>query len=266
MKQKQDKILRRLVLETRPIWKWLALACLLCIGLISCAVIGPKLLGQAIDQLYAYWEGSFAGDLLATLLPMLLTLLGVYAAYSLFSYFKMLLLNKVVSRYFTCNLRIRISDKIQRLPVSYVDQTSVGDVLSRMTGDVSTMGNYVHQIIDTLMTGFLMILAIAVMMFLEDWRLGLIVIALTPLSILLSSFISSKSEKHFYQMFTQSGELNSLVEESFTNFATTKAYNLEQYTEQKHAVLNDRRRVSEATANFTSSIVRPLIAFSNALA
>lgn len=266
MKQKQDKILRRLVLETRPIWKWLALACLLCIGLISCAVIGPKLLGQAIDQLYAYWEGSFAGDLLATLLPMLLTLLGVYAGYSLFSYFKMLLLNKVVSRYFTCNLRIRISDKIQRLPVSYVDQTSVGDVLSRMTGDVSTMGNYVHQIIDTLMTGFLMILAIAVMMFLEDWRLGLIVIALTPLSILLSSFISSKSEKHFYQMFTQSGELNSLVEESFTNFATTKAYNLEQYTEQKHAVLNDRRRVSEATANFTSSIVRPLIAFSNALA
>ena len=76
-------------------------------------MIGPKLLGQAIDLLYAYWEGSFAGDLLATLLPMLLTLLGVYAAYSLFSYFKMLLLNKVVSRYFTCNLRIRISDKIQ---------------------------------------------------------------------------------------------------------------------------------------------------------
>ena len=86
------------------------------------------------------------------------------------------------------------------------------------------------QIVDTLMTGFLMILAIAVMMLLEDWRLGLIVIALTPLSILLSSFLSSKSEKHFYTMFTQAGELNSLVEEAFTNFATTKAYNLERYT------------------------------------
>ena len=197
---------------------------------------------------------------------MLLTLLGVYAGYGIFSYLKMLLLNKVVSRYFTCNLRIRISDKIRRLPVSYVDQTSVGDVLSRMTDDVSTMGNYVHQIVDTLMTGFLMITAIAVMMLLEDWRLGVIVISLTPLSILLSSFISSKSEKHFYQMFTQAGELNSLVEESFTNFSTTKAYNLEAYTEEKHAVLNGRRRVSEAKANFTSSIVRPLIAFSNALA
>ena len=266
MKQKQEHIIRRLILEARPIWKWLALSCLLCTGLICCAVIAPKLLGRLIDQLYAYWDGSFTGDLLAALIPMLLTLLGVYAGYGIFSYLKMLLLNKVVSRYFTCNLRIRISDKIRRLPVSYVDQTSVGDVLSRMTDDVSTMGNYVHQIVDTLMTGFLMITAIAVMMLLEDWRLGVIVISLTPLSILLSSFISSKSEKHFYQMFTQAGELNSLVEESFTNFSTTKAYNLEAYTEEKHAVLNGRRRVSEAKANFTSSIVRPLIAFSNALA
>ena len=266
MKQKKEHIIRRLILEARPIWKWLALACLLCTGLICCAVIAPKLLGRLIDHLYAYWDGSFTGDLLAALVPMLLTLLGVYAGYGIFSYLKMLLLNKVVSRYFTCNLRIRISDKIRRLPVSYVDQTSVGDVLSRMTDDVSTMGNYVHQIVDTLMTGFLMITAIAVMMLLEDWRLGVIVISLTPLSILLSSFISSKSEKHFYQMFTQAGELNSLVEESFTNFSTTKAYNLEAYTEEKHAVLNGRRRVSEAKANFTSSIVRPLIAFSNALA
>ena len=139
MKRKQDSILRRLVLEARPIWKWLALSCLLCIGLICCAVIGPKLLGRAIDHLYAFWEGSFTGELLASVLPILLALLGVYVLYGLLSYFKMLLLNRIVSRYFTCNLRIRISDKIRRLPVSYVDQTSVGDVLSRMTGDVSTM-------------------------------------------------------------------------------------------------------------------------------
>ena len=73
-----------------------------------------------------------------------------------------------------------------------------------MTGDVSTMGNYVHQIIDTLMTGFLMILAIAVMMFLEDWRLAADrhrADARCPSCC--SSFISSQSEKHFYQMFTR---------------------------------------------------------------
>ena len=264
--KQKDHMIRRLLLEARPIWKWLFLAVLLCCGIIACSVVGPKLLGTLIDRLYAYWDGSFTGDLMAAILPGLGVLLAVYVGYSLFSYLKMLLLNKVVSRYFTCNLRIRISDKIKRLPVRYVDQTPVGDILSRMTDDVSTMGNYVHQIVDTLMTGFLMILAIALMMLMEDWRLALIVLALTPASIWLSSVISSKSEKYFYQMFTEGGNLNSVVEESFTNFATTKAYNLEQYTQDKHAKVNEARRKAEAKANFMSSIVRPIIAFSNALA
>ena len=264
--KQKDHMIRRLLLEARPIWKWLFLAVLLCCGIIACSVVGPKLLGTLIDRLYAYWDGSFTGDLMAAILPGLGVLLAVYVGYSLFSYLKMLLLNKVVSRYFTCNLRIRISDKIKRLPVRYVDQTPVGDILSRMTDDVSTMGNYVHQIVDTLMTGFLMILAIALMMLMEDWRLALIVLALTPASIWLSSVISSKSEKYFYQMFTEGGNLNSVVEESFTNFATTKAYNLEQYTQEKHAKVNEARRKAEAKANFMSSIVRPIIAFSNALA
>lgn len=268
MKQKKEKerIILRLVVEARPIWKWLVLACVLCMLVIAASVAGPKLLGNLIDVLYAFWEGSYEGDLLAELLSGLSVLLGIYAAYSILNYLKMQLLNRVVSRYFTCSLRIRISDKIRRLPVSYVDQTPVGDILSRMTDDVSTMGNYVHQIVDTLMTGFLMILAIAVMMLREDWHMALIVLALTPASLLLSSWLSSKSEKYFHGMFTEGGNLNSVTEESFTNFATTKAYNLESYTEQKHATVNARRCKVEAKATFTSSIVRPIIAFSNALA
>ena len=264
--KKKDRIIRRLLTEARPIWKWLCLACLLCAMIIVCAVAGPKLLGGLIDQLYSFWEGSFEGELLKAMLPKLLLLLGVYLSYSLLSYLKMYLLNNVVSRYFTCTLRIRISDKIKRLPVSFVDQTPVGDILSRMTDDVSKMGNYLHQIVDTLMSGFLMILAIAVMMLLEDWKLALIVIALTPASILLSARLSSRSEKYFYRMFTEGGNLNSVTEESFTNFATTKAYNLEQLTEEKHGKVNARRKEAEYKATFMSSIVRPIIAFSNALA
>lgn len=266
MKKEKDHMIRRLMLQARPIWKWLALACVLCMIIIACSVTGPKLLGSLTDMLYSYAGGNYQGSLLDDLLPGLLVLLGVYVLYSVFNYLKMQLLNRVVSRYFTCDLRIQISDKIKRLPVSYVDQTPVGDVLSRMTDDVSTMGNYVHQIVDTLMTGFLMILAIAIMMLLEDWRLALIVLALTPLSIWLSSFLASKSEKYFHAMFSEYGNLNSVVEESFTNFATTKAYCLEKYTEDKHEVFNLRRRDAEVKATFTSAIVRPVIAFSNALA
>ena len=179
---------------------------------------------------------------------------------------RVLLLNKAVSRYFTCTLRIRISDKIRRLPVSYVDQTPVGDVLSRMTDDVSTMGNSLHQIIDTLMSGFLMLIAIAGMMLRENWLLAVFVLIFTPASIFLSTKLSSLSEKHYHEMFTEMGNLNSLVEESFTNFATTKAYHLEDYAQRKHAVVNKRRADAEYHANFIASIVRPVIVFSNALA
>ena len=262
----KDHTLRRLVREARPIWKWLLLGCLISIVMIACSAAAPKLLGGLIDRLYDYWDGSGAGDLMGELTNGLAALLVVYTAYSLLFYLKMLLLNNMVSRYFTCTLRIRISDKIRRLPVSYVDQTPVGDVLSRMTDDVSTMGNSLHQIIDTLMSGFLMLIAIAGMMLRENWLLAVFVLIFTPASIFLSTKLSSLSEKHYHEMFTEMGNLNSLVEESFTNFATTKAYHLEDYAQRKHAVVNKRRADAEYHANFIASIVRPVIVFSNALA
>ena len=262
----KDHTLRRLVREARPIGKWLLLGCLISIVMIACSAAAPKLLGGLIDRLYDYWDGSGTGDLMGELTNGLAALLVVYTAYSLLFYLKMLLLNNMVSRYFTCTLRIRISDKIRRLPVSYVDQTPVGDVLSRMTDDVSTMGNSLHQIIDTLMSGFLMLIAIAGMMLRENWLLAVFVLIFTPASIFLSTKLSSLSEKHYHEMFTEMGNLNSLVEESFTNFATTKAYHLEDYAQRKHAVVNKRRADAEYHANFIASIVRPVIVFSNALA
>ncbi len=263
---KKEKVIRRLILEAKPIWKWLILGAFLCLGMIVCSVFAPSLLGDMIDLLDQFRTGSLQGELLPQLLSGLAVLLALYAGYSLLSYAKMQLLNRVVSRYFTCTLRIRISEKIKKLPVSYVDQTPVGDILSRMTEDVSTMGNYVHQIVDTLMTGFIHLLAIAVMMLLEEWLLALMVLALTPASLWLSTRFSAKSEKYFHAMFTEGGNLNSHVEEAFTNFATTKAYNLETYTEEIHDKINLRREKAEAKANFIGSIVRPIIAFSNALA
>lgn len=262
----KDHTLRRLVRKARPIWKWLLLGCLISIVMIACSAAAPKLLGGLIDRLYDYWDGSGTSDLMGELTNGLAALLVVYTAHSLLFYLKMLLLNNMVSRYFTCTLRIRISDKIRRLPVSYVDQTPVGDVLSRMTDDVSTMGNSLHQIIDTLMSGFLMLIAIAGMMLRENWLLAVFVLIFTPASIFLSTKLSSLSEKHYHEMFTEMGNLNSLVEESFTNFATTKAYHLEDYAQRKHAVVNKRRADAEYHANFIASIVRPVIVFSNALA
>ncbi len=267
MKKKgSDKIIRRLVQEARPIWHWLVIGAVLNIFAVLCMVAAPNILGRLVQLLIDAANVSMEGTLRNKVLPGACVLLLVYVVGSVMSYMNMWLMNNMVSRYFSCGLRIRISEKIKHLPVRYVDQTPVGDILSRMTGDVSEMGGYIHQIFDILIKGFFQIVLIAVAMFLENWRLAILVVMLTPLSVLLSVKIASASEAHFEHRFSQSGKLTSLVEESFSNYPTTKAYNLEEYTAQRHDAINEKLKKASAKASFMSSIVQPLIQLTNAIA
>ena len=261
------KAIARILREAKPIRGWLVLSCFLCLCLILCTVSAPKILGNLIQQLYDYWSGELVtDDLLGLILKGLIPLAIIYISLSLVRLANMYLLNNVVSRYFTCNIRIRISEKIKRLPISFIDNTPVGEILRRMTDDVSHMGTSIHSLIETLSTGFLQIFVITVLMFFENWQLALAVLVITPLSVFLSSAISQISEKYFHNMFTESGRLNSIVEETYTNYATTKAYNYEKTTIKKHEEINIKQRDAEIKATFISSAVRPCITFTNALA
>ena len=261
------KAIARILKEAKPIRGWLILSCFLCLCIILCTVSAPKILGNLIQQLYDYWAGALVTDnLVGTIAKGLIPLAIIYTALSLLRFGNMYLLNNVVSRYFTCNIRIRISEKIKKLPIKFIDDTPVGEILRRMTDDVSHMGTSIHSLIETLSTGFLQILVITVLMFFENWQLALAVLVITPLSVFLSSAISQISEKYFHNMFTESGRLNSIVEETYTNYATTKAYNYEKTTIKRHEEINIKQRDAEIKATFISSAVRPCITFTNALA
>jgi len=266
MKKPNDRIMLRLMQAAKPIAWWLLLGAVLDILAVISSVATPELLGDLIQILYDYFDYGAVGSIRSKILRGLALLLLAYGANSLFSYLNMRLMNQVVSRFFTCNLRIKISEKISKLPVRYVDQTPVGDILRRMTDDVGEMGGCIHQIFDTMVKGVFQLLLIAVMMFLEDWRLACFVVLLTPASLWLSSKIAGISEKHYDAMFEKSGKLTELVEESFSNYPTTKAYNLEDYTGEKHSQINAQLRNASVRANFTGSIVQPLIRLSNAIA
>ena len=266
-RREDNLVVLRLIREARPIYGWLALACLISCVIITCAVVSPKILGSCVQLLYDFWAGTFQGtSLTRALLPGCLVLAAVYLLQSGMNWLKMFLLNNVVSRYFTCALRIRMSDKISRLPVRYIDNTPAGQILERMNDDVSNLGNSIHNIVDTLMVGFLQVITLSVVMLLEDWRLALIVLIFMPLSIWLSARISSLSEKHFDEMFEESGKLYSVVEESYANYQTSKAYNFEEDTIRAHREVNKRQQKAETTANFLGAMVRPCITFTNALA
>ena len=212
--KKETGALLQLLKDAKSIRLQMCISCLLSLCILICVLIIPNLLGNLIQQLIDHPSPAHSAPLHIVLLPGLGALLTLYVAKSLCMYCKTHILNQAVSRYFTCNLRIKISDKVQRLPVSYADKTPVGDILSRMTDDVSHIGNSLHEVINTIMDGFLQIAAITVMLLTENWMLGLVVLLFTPLSIFLSSMIAKKSETCFHQMFQESGKLYAIVSHS----------------------------------------------------
>lgn len=256
----------RMIRDTRPIRNWLILSSILSMGIIACAIATPELLGKLIDRLYAWLRTDRTASLLSELLPDLLLLFAVFAANAAISYGNSYLLNNVVSRFYTSGLRIRMSDKLQRLPVSYMDKTPVGDIIEKMQEDVSNMGTSIHGIIEILITGFLQILAIAVFMFLKSWLLAITVLAVMPLSLWLSSKLASLSEKSWHSSYEYFGKMYAAVEESYTNFPATKAFNLEQHVQAHHDKINAEHQDVARKANFLMYIVQPIIAFTNALA
>ena len=260
-----DETGKRLLREIKPLWAWILLCALFCLLLIGCAVAEPELLGEQIDKLYDWTKNKTPG-LAAGLLPGLGLLLGVYALEGLMTYGKYFFLQNVVSRYFCAGFRIRISEKLRRLPVSFVDKTPAGDVIDRMMDDVGNMADSIYIIVDILLSGFLQMTVIALILFLTDWRMAIPVVLLSPLSILLSTKMATLGEKHWDKHWDLGGKLTALAEEAFTNYPTTKAFCGEGIMQERYDALSKRHQHSRILGDFLSSIVQPVIATVNALA
>ena len=260
-----DANTRRLIRSMKPIRGWLLLSGLLCAILIGCAVAAPEILGGLIDRLYADTK-SGSKDVVSHLLPGLGILLALYGVNAAVTYGNAYLLNTVVTRYYTSGLRMQLSEKLGRLPVSYMDKTPFGDVIDRMMDDVGNMSSIVYNLIEVLMSGFLQMVVIGVVLFFEDWRLALVVVTLSPLSVFLSGKLAALGEKYWHKHFNLGGELFALAEECFTNYPVTKAFNREAAMEEKYAKLNHQHQQNGIAANFLSAIVQPAIVFVDALA
>ena len=260
-----DETGKRLLKEMRPIRGWILLCAVFCLLLIGCAVAAPELLGNLVNQLYDWMQNRTPG-LLQRLLPGAGVLLGVYALRAVLTYTNAYILQNAISRFFCAGFRIRLSEKLCRLPVSYMDKTPAGDVIDRMMDDVSDMSGSITGIVEILLSGFLQMFVIAGILFLTDWRMAIPVVLLSPLSVLLSAKMATLGEKHWDSHFDLGGKLTSLAEEAYTNYPTTKAFNREEDLQKRYDDLSLRHQRSGILGNFLSSIVQPVIALVNALA
>ena len=259
------KTLKRLVRDIKPILWAIIVAGIVCIGSVVLSVIAPEIVSTITDMIYDYGVNAEAINMVE-LLRLALILLAAYGGSALLSALRVVLTTNITSRYYTKGLRMRISDKLTRLPVSYIDSTPNGELLSRMMNDVSNMSTTIYIIIDTLIDGFVRIVIITYFMYTIHWILATAVVVLVPLSIVLAAVISAKSEKSWHEFRKVNSEMVAFVEEDFTGFDTVKAFNLEGRQANLCDDISAKYRQKIRRARFLSGLIQPIIAFTDNIA
>lgn len=191
-------VLKKIFSSAKTIKKGLLIASIFSVLSVIITLIAPKFLGIIVDEINRYWLATQNGESaiidLSTIQKMSLVLLVLFVFSCVASIIKMYKMNNTVSRHFTATTRINMSEKLRYLPVSYVDTTTNGDFIARMTNDVSAIGNTVHNVLDLVIQGFVQLVFISIMMFTINWSMALIVLIVVPVSIFLSTYIAKKAK------------------------------------------------------------------------
>jgi len=257
-------------------------------------VYGPRILGYATDviftglvgrnlppgaskadvvaQLRASGQGTYA-DLVERLAVVpgqgvdftllgrwLLLALGLYLVSSLFLWLQGYLLNGAVQRsIFT--LRNEVETKINKLPLSYFDKQTRGELLSRVTNDIDNVAQALQQTLSQLLTSLLTVIGVVVMMFVVSPVLALIALVTIPISVLITGVIGKRSQKLFTAQWKATGELNGHIEEAFTGHALVKVFGRQREVAAVFAERNDRLFGSSFGAQFVSGLIMPAMMF-----
>lgn len=262
---KSENVLLRILKDTKKIAGFLALAAVIELIAVLLGLIAPSIIGNLTQNLYDFTSGKASLDMnFFTKTCGILCL--IYVLSSLLEMARACVMNNTVSRYFTCSLRKKMSEKIISLPISYLDKTPNGEIISRMMHDVSNMGTTVHNIFSTVISGICKLVIITVIIFSISPIMAATVLVVVPISIGISAFISSKAEKHFNEVRRLNGKIYALSEEDFSCFDTVKAFKLEKKQNATLKSLAEDMKKASVKAYYTSSVIEPVVTFTNSVA
>lgn len=188
------------------------------------------------------------------------TLLAFYGIGFLFNLIQGWIMATVTQK-ITKNMRTDISKKINRLPLKYFDNTTTGDVLSRITNDVDTIGMTMNQSISTLVSALTMFLGSLIMMYKTNWIMATSGIIATILGFTIMIFIISHSQKYFTLQQKELGHINGHIEETYTGHNVVKAYNGEKNAINDFKKINDSLYECSWKSSFLSGLMMPLMGF-----
>ena len=226
-------------------------------------VVGPKVLGKATttlsDGLMAKIAGTGGIDL-TKISRILLFVLALYVVSALFTFIQHYIMS-TISQKICYRLRKEISEKINRMPMKYFESRTYGEVLSRITNDVDTLGMSLSQSINQIITSVTTMVGVLVMMISISPLLTLIALFILPISISMIAFVMKKSQKYFRSQQEYLGEINGQVEENFTGHLVIKAYNKEEEVIRDFNKTNDHLYESAWKSQFLSGMMHPIMMF-----
>ncbi len=220
-------------------------------------VLGPNYLNQLMTMLF-----DTNGFEVSDVTKMGLIILSMYLLASILGYIQGYIMSKIsvgISR----KMRTEISQKINKLPLKYFDRNSYGDVLSRVTNDVDTVGNTLERTISSMITSIVTIISIPIIMFTISWQLTLVSLAQIPLALITVFIVVKFNQKYFVKQQKYIGDVNGYVEENFSAHNVVKAFNGEEKSFNAFNKINNNLKTTSRKAQFYSNIMHPIVNFTS---
>ena len=238
---------------------FVAIAC--AVGSVAFNVMGPRVLGEATTELFrgiAAKVGGTGGVDFALIGRILATVLCIYITSSALSLVQGWLMTGVTQR--VCyRLRRQIIEKIDRMPLAYFERVSTGDVMSRVTNDVDTLGQSLNQSVTQLITSVAQLIGVSVQMLSISVALAGVTFLTIPLSLLGVVLVVRASQRHFRRQQVFLGSANGIIEESFAGQTLIQAYNRAERALGEFDEVNEKLYESGWRAQFLSGVMQPIM-------
>ena len=258
-KKGQTAVLRKVILRLHKYWLSMIGSLLLALVYVVLSLSIPVLVGQAIDHIIGKGAVNFAA------VGANLIAVAVCAALAALAQWCMSALNNHVTYRVGRDLRDEAFSHIQKLPLRYLDTHPRGDMVSRVVSDVDTFADGLLMGFTQLFTGVMTIAGTLILMLSINWKIALVVICITPVSLLVANFIAQKTFSMFQLQTKIRGEQTATIEETLGNLKVVKAFGHENASMEQFDEVNNRMEKCSLRAIFFSSLVNPSTRFVNSL-
>ncbi|MDE6583251.1 MAG: ABC transporter ATP-binding protein/permease [Clostridia bacterium] len=228
---------------------------------VACQIVGPNLIGDVTDYIQ---EGLMGADVLNQISQLCFTLVAIYIVMALLQYLQQYIMNNVTQNVVR-RFRTDISRKINRLPLNYFDTHLYGDVLSRVTNDVDTLGQSMNESIANLLSNIILFIGVLVMMFVTQWIMALTVIGTTIIGFAFSSIFLLRAQKYFDQNQKNLADINAHVEEVYSGHNVVQLFNAKETQSKEFEKINKKLFYSGWKSQFISGVMMPVMSFTGNL-